>query len=300
MSYKQKYDNWVNVCESIRPIWQNKNKQVRGDTGLWKIIHSISATPDAWEEFMDIVPVLEAQHGWLFKKNASKLFEDLHEIQNRIARNEPITKPGQQTYNLPVFRSIMSAKDILFDIVDNNRPIEWPTDINTNDVFKDSGVFDADTEAQLNILQGMRQMYNIQQNNPEVVEEIIRHIDARIEALKAGPVSLELIQQQLEQQDTSKDDPFVIHPTAVKHFYIDLDSVQETTVDNSEFVFAQICQQQPEVMELVSLADRVEVIDVVDTYDELMDVTALMAIVAFWFKPEDEVMLKLQGRINTK
>ena len=47
MSLKDKYDHWVNVCEAIRPIWQNKNKQVRGDTRLWDIIHSISATPDA-------------------------------------------------------------------------------------------------------------------------------------------------------------------------------------------------------------------------------------------------------------
>jgi len=298
MSLKQKYDNWVNVCESIRPIWENSNKQVRGDTRLWDIIHTISATPDAWQDFMDIAPVLEAQYGWLFKKNGTKLAEDLREIKNRIARGDPITRPGKQEYNLPAFRSVMSAKDILFDIVDNARPVEWPTDIVTTDVFSDSGVFDDDTEAQLNILQGMRQMYDIQQNNPEVVEEIIRHIDARIEALKAGPVSLELIQQQLEQQDTSKDDPFVIHPTTVKHFYINEDSVDVALVDKSEVIFAQICQQQPEAMELVNLAERVQVIDVVDTCGDLTNTYGYMAIVAFWFRPEDEVMLKLQGRLN--
>jgi hypothetical protein len=53
-------------------------------------------------------------------------------------------------------------------------------------------------------------------------------------------------------------------------------------------------------MELVNLAEQVQVFDVVDTHDSNMDPSGYMVIVAFWFTPEDEVMLKLQGRINAK
>jgi hypothetical protein len=107
MSLKQKYANWDNITDAIRPIWSSTNKKIRGNLDLWKIIHSISATPDSWQEAMDVVPIVQAQHGWLFKKNAPKLDEDLREIKNRIARGQPITRPGEQEYNKPALNCQM-------------------------------------------------------------------------------------------------------------------------------------------------------------------------------------------------
>lgn len=149
MSLKQKYTNWDNITDAIRPIWSNTNKQIRGNLDLWKIIHSVSATPDLWQEAMDVVPVVRDQHKWLFNKNAPKLDEDLREIKNRIARNEAITLPGQQEYNKPAYRAVMSIKDIWMDIKDNDRSVDLPDDVLTTDLFADKDAYDDALQAAL-------------------------------------------------------------------------------------------------------------------------------------------------------
>lgn len=186
MSLKQKYDNWDNITDAIRPIWAMTNKKVHNDPGLWKIIHSISSTPDLWLEAMDVVPIVRDQYKWLFNKNASKIDEDLREIKNRIARRDPITQLGQQEYNKPAFRAIMSIKDIWMDIKDNNRSVDLPEDVLTTDLFADKDVYDEDTQANINILIGMISMYEISDGDPVKLQEIIAQCYARIAAYKAG------------------------------------------------------------------------------------------------------------------
>jgi hypothetical protein len=164
-------------------------------------------------------------------------------------------------------------------------------------LFNDAEVYDDETQANIDILKGMVAMYEMSDGDPVRLGEIIAQCHARIAAYKEGTHKLELI-QQLEQQDTTPD-PFVIQPTAIKHFFIDFDQLENQLLDG-DCIFAQICQQQFEAMELVNLAERIRVVDVVDTHDSNMDASGYMAVVAFWFTSEDEVMLKLQGKINAK
>lgn len=124
---KQQYQTWQTIAHTIRPIWQAANGKVRGNKDLWRIIHGIDK--QAWQDLAGIVPGLREQHEWLFKRNAVTIDQDLHEILLRIRRKDAVTQPWNVEYNLPAFRCVMSIKDIIFDIEDHARHIEFDDDI---------------------------------------------------------------------------------------------------------------------------------------------------------------------------
>ena len=124
---KQKYHAWRDIADAIRPIWRATGGKVRGNKDLWRIIHGIDA--QTWQDLAPVVRGLREQHEWLFKRNAVTIDEDLHEILGRIRNHKPVTQPWNVEYNLPAFRCVMSIKDIVFDIQDHARHIEFDDDI---------------------------------------------------------------------------------------------------------------------------------------------------------------------------
>lgn len=233
MSLKEKYEHWDQITESIRPIWEANNGQIRGKTDLWKIIHAIGANPDLWQEAMDVVPIVRAQHEWLFNKKASKLDEDLREIKNRIARGDPITRPGKEEYNKPAYRAVMGIKDVWMNIKDNNRTVDLPdVAISSTDIFNDVGVYDEDTETKINILRGLVQIYQDSNGPADVIKELIEHCLNRIDELRNPKVELVTVWEQ-----------FTANLTLVK------------PADNTEeAIFAVACQQSKKLNELKTLA----------------------------------------------
>lgn len=183
MSLKDKYDDWVTICEQIRPIWEDSKKEVHGNKDLWKIIHALANNPDLWTNFAEIAPFVQQQHPGIFKKKGPCLYEDLHEVTGRISRGQPITRPWQNQYNLPAFRAVMAIKDIIFGIKDAQKVVKFPSEVDTKDVFNTANEKIKEIDDQLKILIGLRQMYEVSTYNPNAIQEVIAHIDARIKEL---------------------------------------------------------------------------------------------------------------------
>lgn len=185
MSLKQKYDTWQNITDAVRPIWNDSNKQIRGRTDLWKIIHNISSTE--WQDAIDVVPIVSVQHPWLFKVKASRLDSDLKEIQNRIARGEPVTRPGEQEYNKEAYRAVMGIKDVWMDIQDHQRYVDLPAmPPSASDMFADVGVFDEETQKNIDILKGLILIYEASNGDPATLRELVDQCYARIAAYESG------------------------------------------------------------------------------------------------------------------
>lgn len=136
---KNNYQSWQAIAGAIRPIWTASGGKIRGNKDLWRIIHGIDAK--TWQDLAPVVRGLREQHEWLFKRNAVTIDQDLHEILSRIRQKQSVTQPWNQEYNLPAFRCVMSIKDIIFDIEDNQRPVEFDDDIWATDTEQPKKMF---------------------------------------------------------------------------------------------------------------------------------------------------------------
>ena len=99
-------------------------------------MHKVSATPDAFRNFMAIEPMMRATAGWAFKAKAPKLANDLDKIEQRISAGERITKRGVSGYNMEAFRAVMAIKDI-FWAVEAQSNITPTITSTTPDIFED-------------------------------------------------------------------------------------------------------------------------------------------------------------------
>jgi len=116
MTEEQKFEQWFNIAKSLRPIWNQAKGNINNNKEAWDIVHKVSATPDAFRNFMDIEPMMRKGAGWAFKAKAPKLTSDLNVIQQRISRGDRITKRGVSGYNMEAFRAVMAIKDIFWAV----------------------------------------------------------------------------------------------------------------------------------------------------------------------------------------